>query len=303
MTTLVPAVAVTDLTKRFGELTAVDDLTFAVRPGTVVGFLGPNGSGKTTTLRMLLGLIAPTSGVALVHGQHYRELEDPLATVGASLESTAMHPRRTGRNHLRILVRQAGLPRERVDNVIDLVGLFSAAYRRTGTYSLGMRQRLALAGALLGRPDVLVLDEPTNGLDPEGIRWLRNFLRGLAAEGKTVLISSHVLAEVAQTVDEIVIIGHGRLIAQGSLAQLTAGNVGSVRVTTPQAEDLVAVLRREGHTTDRVDEHTVLVLNTDAATVGDVVADYAVRVHSLSEEAPTLEEVYMRLTADTGTIR
>jgi ABC-2 type transport system ATP-binding protein len=209
------------LTKRYGELVAVDGVTFTLERGTVTGFLGPNGAGKTTTLRLLLGLADPTAGEALVFGRRYRDLEQPIRRVGAVLESTDYHPSRNGRDHLRTLALAAGLPVERVDQVLELVELKKAAGRRVRTYSLGMRQRLGVAAALLGDPELLILDEPANGLDPAGVRWLRTFLRRLAAaEGRTVLVSSHLLAEVAQTVDHVLIIDHGRLLAQGSLEEL-----------------------------------------------------------------------------------
>ncbi len=204
------------LSKRYGDVVAVDGVSFAVEPGTVTGFLGPNGAGKTTTLRVLLGLAEPTSGEA-----RYRELEQPVRSVGAVLESSDYHPSRSGRDHLRTLALAAELPLSRVEEVLELVELRKAAVRRVRTYSLGMRQRLGVAAALLGDPDLLVLDEPANGLDPAGVRWLRTFLRGLAAEGRSVLVSSHLLAEVAQTVDQVLIIDHGRLLAQGSLDELT----------------------------------------------------------------------------------
>jgi ABC-2 type transport system ATP-binding protein len=209
------------LTKRYGELVAVDQVEFSLERGTVTGFLGPNGAGKTTTLRLLLGLAEPTSGEALVFGRRYRQLEQPIRRVGAVLESTDYHPSRSGRNHLRTLALAAELPVSRVEEVLQLVELGDAAARRVRTYSLGMRQRLGVAAALLGDPELLILDEPANGLDPAGVRWLRTFLRSLAAEGRTVLVSSHLLAEVAQTVDNVVIIDRGRLLAQGRLDEVT----------------------------------------------------------------------------------
>jgi ABC-2 type transport system ATP-binding protein len=211
------------LTKRYGELVAVDEVTFSLQRGTVTGFLGPNGAGKTTTLRLLLGLAAPTAGEALVFGRRYRELAEPIRQVGAVLESADFHPGRSGRDHLRALALAAGLPLRRVEEVLELVELRDAAKRRVKTYSLGMRQRLGLAAALLGDPELLVLDEPANGLDPAGVHWLRNFLQQLAREGRTVLIASHLLAEVAQTVDRVLIIDHGRLLASGRLDELTGG--------------------------------------------------------------------------------
>ncbi len=209
------------LTKCYGELVAVDGVTFSLEPGTVTGFLGPNGAGKTTTLRLLLGLAEPTAGEALVFGRRYRELEQPIRRVGAVLESSDLHPARNGRDHLRALALAAGLPLGRVEEVLELVELSGAAGRRVRTYSLGMRQRLGLAAALLGDPKLLVLDEPANGLDPAGVRWLRTFLQAFAAQGRTVLVSSHLLAEVAQTVDRVLIIDHGRLLASGRLDELT----------------------------------------------------------------------------------
>jgi ABC-2 type transport system ATP-binding protein len=216
-----PVVSCRSLTKRYGDVLAVDEITFSLAPGTVTGFLGPNGAGKTTTLRMLLGLAEPSGGEGLVFGCRYRELEQPIRRVGAVLESTDYHPSRSGRDHLRMLALAAELPSSRVEEVLELVQLTTAASRRVRTYSLGMRQRLGLAAALLGDPELLILDEPANGLDPAGVRWLRTFLQSLAAEGRTVLVSSHLLAEVAQTVDRVVIIDHGRLLAQGALDELT----------------------------------------------------------------------------------
>ena len=220
-------ITVAGLTKRYGPLTAVDGLTFTVEPGQVTGFLGPNGAGKTTTLRMLLGLVTPTEGSALIGGRRYADLREPRRAVGAVLEATGFHPGRTGRNHLRVLAEAGGIPPERVAAVLGQVGLDDAADRRVRGYSLGMRQRLGLAAALLGDPEVLVLDEPANGLDPQGIRWLRDLLRSLAAEGRAVLISSHLLAEVAQTVDDVVVISRGRTITQAPLVELLAGRPGS----------------------------------------------------------------------------
>src|SRR3954453_18156195 len=221
-----PALSANDLTKRYGDVVAVDDLSFTLEPGTITGFLGPNGAGKTTTLRLLLGLAEPSAGAALVLGCRYRELERPIRRVGALLESGDFDPGRSGRDHLRVLAVAAGLPIERVDDVLALVGLRNAGGRRVRTYSLGMRQRLGLAGALLGDPDLLVLDEPANGLDPAGVHWLRGFLQRFAGTGRTVLISSHVLAEVAQTVDSVLILSRGRLVATRGMAGLdSAGSL------------------------------------------------------------------------------
>ena len=245
----VSAIETVGLTKRYGSVTAVDDLSFSVRDGAVTGFLGPNGAGKTTTLRMILALARPSAGHATVLGRPYAELDEPARTVGANLEIAGAHPGRSGRDHLRALAAMAGLPPTRVDEVLRLVELDDAANRRAGKYSLGMRQRLGLAATLLGDPRVLILDEPANGLDPQGIRWLRDFLRGMAAEGRTVLVSSHVLAEVAQTVDDVVVIHRGRLVDQGPVSRLTAG--GRVLVRTPKPEELRAALEQDGLTRER----------------------------------------------------
>jgi ABC-2 type transport system ATP-binding protein len=218
-----PVIEVRGLTKRFGPVLAVDRLSFAVEPGEVVGFLGPNGAGKTTTLRMLLGLVRPDAGTATIDGRSYQDLSEPLHQVGAVLEASSFHPGRTARNHLRVQALAGEADRSRIDDVLELTGLTDAADRRVGGFSLGMRQRLGLATALLTDPELLILDEPTNGLDPEGVRWLRDLLRGMAAEGATVLVSSHILAEVAHTVDSVVILDRGRLVAQSSLADLTDG--------------------------------------------------------------------------------
>ena len=243
---MAPAVVGESLSKRFGSLLAVDDLSFELEPGTITGFLGPNGAGKTTTLRMLLGLTTPTSGRALVFGEPYAGLDQPARRIGAVLEATDFHPGRSGRNHLRMLSDAAGLPRSRVEEVLRLVELEQAASRRVKGYSLGMRQRLGLAAALLGDPELLILDEPANGLDPEGVRWLREFLRSFAAGQRTVLISSHVLAEVAQTVDQVLIINHGKLVVESPLDQLTARVGDSVRVRSPEPDKLTEAARSAG---------------------------------------------------------
>lgn len=214
------------LTKRFGPVEAVTDLTFDVEPGRITGFLGPNGSGKTTTLRMLLGLVAPDAGAALIGGRRYRDLAEPARTVGAVLEASNFHPARTGRDHLRVYADMLGVPAARVEDALELAGITDAAHRRAGGYSTGMRQRLNLATALLGDPPVMILDEPTNGLDPEGIAWLRRLLRGLAAEGRTVLVASHVLSEAERLVDDVVVMHRGRLVAAGALTTLTADGIG-----------------------------------------------------------------------------
>jgi ABC-2 type transport system ATP-binding protein len=291
----VAAIETAGLTKRYGSVTAVDDLTFSVRDGAVTGFLGPNGAGKTTTLRMILALARPSAGHATVLGRPYAQLDEPARTVGANLEIAGAHPGRKGRDHLRALAAMAGLPRSRVDEVLRLVELEDAAGRRAGKYSLGMRQRLGLAATLLGDPQVLILDEPANGLDPQGIRWLRDFLRGMAAEGRTVLVSSHVLAEVAQTVDDVVVIHRGRLVDQGPVSRLTAG--GHVLVRTPRADELRAALEQAGLTAS-VEGQELLVDADDPARVGDIAFAAGVPLHELTTRATSLEEAFLALTSD-----
>jgi ABC-2 type transport system ATP-binding protein len=292
------AVAVAEsLTKRYGSLTAVDGLSFALDAGTVTGFLGPNGAGKTTTLRMLLGLARPTSGRALVFDRPDSELERPALRVGAVLEATDFHPGRSGRNHLRTLAHATGVPDARVDEVLKLVELDGAKNRRVKGYSLGMRQRLGLAAALLGDPELLILDEPANGLDPEGVRWLRDFLRSFAAGGRTVLVSSHVLAEVAQTVDRVLIINRGRLVVESTLGELTARVGGAVRVRSPQAHALREALAREGLDATET-EGVLFVRDTTSKRVGEVAAASGVVLHELVNDESSLEEVFLELTAD-----
>src|SRR3954464_5204391 len=275
------AVAVAEsLTKRYGSLTAVDSLTFRLEAGTINGFLGPNGAGKTTTLRMLLGLARPTSGRALVFDRPYSELERPALRVGAVLEATDFHPGRSGRNHLRTLAHATGVPDARVDEVLKLVELDGAKNRRLKGYSLGMRQRLGLAAALLGDPELLILHEPASGLDPEGVRWLRDFLRSFAAGGRTVLVSSHVLAEVAQTVDRVLIINRGRLVVESTLGELRARVGGAVRVRSPQAHALREALAREGLDATET-EGVLFVRDTTSKRVGEVAAASGVVLHEL----------------------
>jgi ABC-2 type transport system ATP-binding protein len=276
---------------------AVDDLSFTIEAGTITGFLGPNGAGKTTTLRMLLGLANPTSGHATIFGVPYTELPTPAMRVGAVLEATDFHPGRTGRDHLRTLSRAAGLPDSRVDEVLSLVELTSAAKRRVKGYSLGMRQRLGLAAALLGNPDLLVLDEPANGLDPEGVRWLRDFLRDFASGGRTVLVSSHVLAEVAQTVDQVLIINHGRLVAESSLDALTMHATVAVRVRSPKIAELADALTREGLDSITTNDHALLVHNATSERVGDIAFAAGLAIHELMSETSSLEEVFLDLTS------
>jgi ABC-2 type transport system ATP-binding protein len=292
-----PVVLADSLSKKFGPITAVQDLSFALQAGTVTGFLGPNGAGKTTTLRMLLGLAVPTSGRALVFDKHYSELERPTHRIGAVLEATDFHPGRSGRNHLRTLSQAAGIPDSRVDEVLRLVELDGAARRRVKGYSLGMRQRLGLASALLGDPDLLVLDEPANGLDPEGVRWLRDFLRSYAASGRTVLVSSHVLAEVAQTVDHVLIVAKGRLVIESPLAQLTSRVGGAVRVRSPQSSGLEEALRRDGLAVSPIDDGALLVSGAPIERVGEIAASASVVLHELVTTGASLEEIFLELTS------
>ena len=291
------AIEAVGLTKRYKSVTAVDDLSFRVREGAVTGFLGPNGAGKTTTLRMVLGLARPSEGTATIQGRRYVELDEPARTVGANLEVAGAHPGRSGRNHLRALAAMAGLPPSRVDEVLRLVELESAADRRAGKYSLGMRQRLGLAATLLGDPRVLVLDEPANGLDPQGIRWLRDFLRAMAAEGRTVLVSSHVLAEVAQTVDDVVVIHRGRLVQQGPVQSLTAAGTG-VLVRTPRPDVLRTALDRAGLTAVEAPDGALVVDGGEAAQVGEIAFAAGVPLHELAPRSTSLEEAFLALTTD-----
>jgi ABC-2 type transport system ATP-binding protein len=286
------------LTKRYGSTLAVDDLSFSVAEGSVTGFLGPNGAGKTTTLRMLLGLVRPTRGDATIGGERYPRLADPVRRVGAVLEATAFHPGRSGRNHLRTVASAARIPMGRVDEVLSLVDLAGAGRRRVKTYSLGMRQRLALAQALLGEPEVLILDEPANGLDPQGIRWLRDFLRAFAAGGRTVFVSSHVLAEIAQTVDSVVIINHGRLVAHESLAEVQARATAGVRVRSPEAARLREALAADGIETTAVDGDYFVAQIRSPERVGEVAAAKGVVLHELTAESSSLEDVFLELTRE-----
>jgi ABC-2 type transport system ATP-binding protein len=288
-------IVVESLTKDFGTVRAVDQLSFRVEPGNVTGFLGPNGAGKTTTLRVLLGLVSPTSGTATIDGRRYADLPDPMRMVGASLEASSFHPGRTARDHLRILALSAGIPASRADDAIAQVALTEAADRRVGGYSLGMRQRLALAAALLGDPQVLLLDEPSNGLDPEGIAWLRGFLRHFASQGRTVLVSSHVLAEVQQTVDHVVIISRGRLVTSSPLAALTQNHAAEVRVRTPDADRLQAALEAQGAQVTTADS-MLHVSGLSPAEIGHTALREAVELHELVQEESDLEQVFLALT-------
>ena len=295
-TTAGARIEVRDLTKRFGSFTAVDHLSFTVEPGRITGFLGPNGAGKTTTLRMLLGLVRPSGGTALIGDRRYAELDAPQRVVGAALEATNFHPGRSGRDHLRVLADTAGIETRRVDEMLELVGIPAAARKRAGGYSMGMRQRLGLAAALLGDPQVLILDEPANGLDPEGIRWLRLFLRHLSGQGKTVLISSHMLQEVEQTVDDVVIIANGRLVRQGAMADLHGEKRAVVRTTDAAA--LARALLGAGITADPATDGQLDVHTGDLARVGDVALAAGLPVHELRQHQTDLEALFFQLTED-----
>jgi ABC-2 type transport system ATP-binding protein len=294
-------IEVDHLTKRYGSTVAVDDLTFRVTPGRITGFLGPNGAGKTTTLKAILALIRPTAGTTRVLGMHYRELADPVRKVGAVLETSRYHPGRSGRNHLRVLAAQAGIPRVRIEEVLELVAMKGAAKRRVGGYSMGMRQRLGLAAALLGEPELLILDEPANGLDPAGIRWLRDLLRSLAQQGRTILVSSHVLAEVEQIADEVVIIHRGKFVTQSTTAELAARASAGVRVRSPQADRLRALLSGNGMSVVAMDDGVLGVVDGTPERVGELAAANQIVLHELVAEKATLEEAFLELTAGETT--
>ncbi|HLU45665.1 MAG TPA: ABC transporter ATP-binding protein [Natronosporangium sp.] len=298
-------IVISGLTKQYRTVRAVDDLSFTVEPGRVTGFLGPNGAGKTTTLRMLLNLVTPTSGTATISGRRYADLPHPIRHVGAVLEASSAHRGRTGRNHLRVIAAAAGLPRRRVDEVLELVGLTPAANRKFKGYSLGMKQRLGIATAMLGDPKVLILDEPANGLDPEGIRWMRNFLKTLAAEGRTVLVSSHLLSEMQQLADDVVIIAAGKLVRQGPIDAVVESmtDASQVRVQTPHADKLATALADHGAVVRTEAGGALVVTGVDAPTVGAAALQAGVELHHLSTERPDLEQVFLELTAGKATIR
>jgi ABC-2 type transport system ATP-binding protein len=290
-------IVVSELTKVFpGNVRAVDKLSFTVEPGSVTGFLGPNGAGKTTTLRMTLGLVNPTAGFATIGGRRYENIPNPLTVVGASLESSSFHPARTGLNHLRILCRAAELPERRAGEVLDLVGLGPAGRRKVRGYSMGMRQRLGLAAALVGNPRVLILDEPANGLDPEGIRWLRGFFRYLAGEGRTVLVSSHLLNEVQEVADRVVILDRGRLVRAGSIEELTAGT-DVVQARSPYAAQLAEAVAAQGGQVQQADQWTLRIRGLPIAHVGHIAFTSGVELHELSAQRFDLEELFFALTA------
>ncbi|MFB7977284.1 ABC transporter ATP-binding protein [Streptomyces vinaceus] len=290
------------LTKRYGDTLAVDDLTLDIRAGRVTGFLGPNGAGKSTTMRMILGLDHPTRGRALIAGRPYADLRRPLRAVGAMLDARGVHPARSGRAHLLAQARANGIPARRVDEVLEAVGLTKAARRPAGTYSLGMSGRLGVAGALLGDPPVLILDEPVNGLDPDGVRWIRRLVRDQAAEGRTVFLSSHLMSEMQVTADHLVVIGRGQLLSDTSMAEfLEAASPSSARASVPDPEERSRLVRRlvavDGVSVETAADGTVAVAGRTAAEVGDLAHHCGVRLHALSDMRVSLEQAYMDLTA------
>jgi ABC-2 type transport system ATP-binding protein len=297
-------IVISHLTKLYPKVRAVDDLSFEVQPGRVTGFLGPNGAGKTTTLRMLLNLVKPTAGTATIGGRRYADLQQPIQRVGAVLEASSAHRGRTGRNHLRMIAAAAGIPGQRVDEVLALVGLTPAAKRKFKGYSMGMRQRLGIAAAMLGNPGVLILDEPANGLDPEGIRWMRDLLKRLASEGRTILVSSHLLSEMELLADDVVIIAAGKLVTQGSVENVVGGmaHAGQVRVRTPKPDELTAELGEKATITPGQDG-ALLVSGVEAPEVGAAALRAGVELHELVTERPDLERVFLELTAGKDAIR
>jgi len=288
-----------DVTKRYGHTVAVDHLGFEVRPGEVTGFLGPNGAGKSTTMRMIVGLDAPTSGRVTIGGRAYRDLRFPLRHVGALLEAGAIHPGRSARNHLTWMADANGIGRRRVEEVLDLVGLTDVADRRSGGFSLGMGQRLGIATALLGDPGTLLLDEPVNGLDPEGIQWIRGLLRSLAAEGRAVLVSSHLMSEMAQTADRLVVVGRGRLITQGTVEEVVGGSAaGHVRVDAAEPERLAGLVRAQGGTVAPEADGGLVVTGLGARDVGILAGTAGITLYELAPRSASLEEAFMELTRD-----
>ncbi|MGN6126625.1 MAG: ABC transporter ATP-binding protein [Humibacter sp.] len=287
------------LTKRYGPKLAVDDVSFTVRPGIVTGFLGPNGAGKSTTMRMIVGLDKPTAGHALVAGKPYAQHPAPLHEVGALLEAKAVHTGRTAFNHLRALAATHGIPKSRVHDVIAMTGLESVANKRVGGFSLGMGQRLGIAAALLGDPHTLILDEPVNGLDPEGVRWVREFCRYLASEGRTVFISSHLMSEMSQTADHLIVLGRGRVLADAPISDVIAGATRRlVRVRTPRAQELTAALAGPDVTVTSYDDGALEVSGLDASRIGDIAAASGLALHELTPLNASLEDAYLELTQD-----
>ncbi|QEC50811.1 ATP-binding cassette domain-containing protein [Baekduia soli] len=293
-------ITVEHVTKRYGDTLAVDDLTFTVRPGIVTGFLGPNGAGKSTTMRMMLGLDAPTSGTVTVNGRAYRDLPAPLHEIGAMLEARAVHTGRSAYHHLLAMAQTHGIGRSRVEEVIELVGLQAVARRRAGGFSLGMGQRLGIAAALLGDPATVILDEPANGLDPEGILWIRTLLTGLAAEGRTVFLSSHLMSEIALTAEHLVVVGRGRLIADTTVAEIVAqaSQDAAVHVRTPDAARLRAALTREGVTVAAPEPDVLEVHGMASERIGELAARDGLVLHELTPRQASLEDAFMRLTGD-----
>ena len=288
------------LSKRYGDKLAVDDLSFTVRPGLVTGFLGPNGAGKSTTMRLILGLDAPTSGSVTVNGKPFAQHDRPLHEVGALLEARAIHTGRSARNHLLAMAATTGISRTRVDDVIDMVGLRGVASRRAGGFSLGMGQRLGIASALLGDPKTLILDEPVNGLDPDGIRWIRNLLRDLADQGRTVFLSSHLMSEMALTADHVIVVGQGRLLRDQPMAEfIAAASTDTVQVRSPQASELADALTRDGATVTPLDGGALEVQGRTSDQIGTLVAARGFTLYELSPQAASLEEAYMTLTEDS----
>ena len=287
------------LTKRYGATTAVDDVTFTVRPGIVTGFLGPNGAGKSTTMRLILGLDRPTSGSVLVNGKQFRSSAAPLHEIGALLEAKAVHTSRSAYNHLRVLAATHGIPRRRVDDVLELVGLTHVSRKRVGAFSLGMGQRLGIAAALLGDPGVLLLDEPVNGLDPEGIRWVRELLKGLAQEGRTVFVSSHLMSEMALTADHVLVVGRGRVIADLPVQELiTSASAGVVLVRCPRPQELAAALAGDGVLVNFREPDVLEVSGRAAAEIGQIAVDARIVLHGLAPQEASLEEAFMTMTRE-----
>lgn len=286
------------LTKRYGDTLAVNDLDFEVQPGVVTGFLGPNGSGKSTTMRIILGLDRPTSGRATINGQTYAQLKAPLREVGALLDAKALDPKRSARNHLRALALANRIPQSRVNEVLEFVGIASVANKKVGGFSLGMSQRLGIAGALLGDPQILLFDEPVNGLDPEGIRWIRDFFRSLAKEGRTVFVSSHLMSEMAVSADQIIVIGRGKFIRAGTVDDLTADAKGTVFVRAADPARLAEVLRTAKATVDPVNDSGLNVSGLSSEEVGEAAFAAGIALHELTPQRASLEDVFMDLTAD-----
>jgi ABC-2 type transport system ATP-binding protein len=288
-----------NLTKTYGQKTAVNDVTFSVRPGIVTGFLGPNGAGKSTTMRMIVGLDRPTAGRVTVNGRHYADHSSPLHEVGALLDAKAVHTGRSAENHLLALAATSRIPKRRVHEVIELTGLESVARKRVGGFSLGMGQRLGIAAALLGDPQTLLLDEPINGLDPEGVRWVRSLVRGLAAEGRTVLLSSHLMSEMAVTADHLIVLGKGRVIADAAVSDVIGGAArASVRVRSPQASVLASALASPSVTVTHNSHDELTVTGLDAGAIGDTAARGGIALHELTPITASLEEAYLQLTND-----